>query len=119
MTKTTRVILAYAAGQATQVIIHAMCLNNNMYAYRQIPFCIAAGFVILFAILTGVFIAQKGLEDDYEPAHEAPQKPTEQAIKYIKEHTDIKDGIEEVIPEVYEPNKDGNADVRSSNQAVR
>ena len=55
--KTIKILLAYAAGQATQLVIHAMCLSNNMYNYRQIPFCIAGGFVILFAVISGVWIA--------------------------------------------------------------
>lgn len=59
MSKTTKLIVAYVAGQVTQIVIHAMCLNNNMYAYKQIPFCVAAGFVILFAVISGTVIASK------------------------------------------------------------
>ena len=57
MANKTKIIVAYLAGQATQVLIHAMCLNNNMYSYKQIPFCIAAGFVIFFALVMGIQIA--------------------------------------------------------------
>ena len=59
MGKTIKVILAYVAGQATQLVIHAMVLNNNMYSYRQVPFCAAGGFVILFAVIAGVWLASK------------------------------------------------------------
>lgn len=59
MGKTLKVILAYVAGQATQLVIHAMCLNNNMYSYRQVPFCAAGGFVILFAVIAGAWLASK------------------------------------------------------------
>lgn len=59
MSKTTKILLAYAAGQLTQLIVHAMCLSNNMYSYKQIPFCAAAGFVLLFAVISGVIISGK------------------------------------------------------------
>lgn len=68
MSKTAKVLLAYVAGQATQIVIHAMCLANNMYNYRQIPFCLAAGFVLFFAIVSGVWIANA--KEKTEPAHE-------------------------------------------------
>ena len=55
--KTMGIVLAYVAGQVTQLVIHGVVLANNMYNYRQIPFCLAGGFVILFAILSGVWIA--------------------------------------------------------------
>ena len=100
MNKNVSTLLIYAAGQATQIVIHAMCINNNMYSYKQIPFCIAAGFVLFFAVLSGILIAQKGNEEEYEPAHEAPaHKPY---IDFVKEHTDVRDGIDEVIPTIYD-----------------
>ncbi len=68
MSKTAKVLLAYVAGQVTQIVIHAMCLTNNMYSYRQIPFCLAAGFVLFFAIVSGVWIANA--KEKTEPAHE-------------------------------------------------
>lgn len=64
---TAKIIAAYVMGQVTQLVIHAICLNN-MYNYRQIPFCIAGGFVILFAIISGVWIANA--KEKSEPAHE-------------------------------------------------
>lgn len=100
MSKTGRLLLAYAAGQATQLVIHAMCLNNNMYAYKQIPFCVAAGFVIFFALLTGVFISNRPEETADEPKHIS--KYVKPYIDYVKEHTEEKDTISEVIPQIYD-----------------
>lgn len=57
--KVVSVLIAYVLGQATQLVIHGMCLANNMYNYRQIPFCLAGGFVILFAVVSGVIIAKQ------------------------------------------------------------
>lgn len=62
--KTAGIIVAYTLGQVTQLVIHGMVLNNNMYAYRQIPFCIAAGFVILFALIAGVALANRTIEKE-------------------------------------------------------
>lgn len=65
--KIAGVLAAYVAGQATQLVIHGVVLANNMYNYRQIPFCLAGGFVILFAVLCGVWIATAKAD---KPAHE-------------------------------------------------
>ena len=69
MSNPTKILLAFVAGQVTQLVIHAMALANNMYNYKQIPFCAAAGFVIFFAIVSGVWIAN-GRNDKASPAHE-------------------------------------------------
>lgn len=66
MKHTIKLIIAFVIGQATQLIIHAMCLSFNMYNYRQIPFCMAGGFVILFAVIAGAYIAK----EKEEPKHE-------------------------------------------------
>lgn len=58
MSSTVKIIIAYVLGQATQLVIHGVVLANNMYNYRQIPFCVAGGFVILFAVISGVWIAR-------------------------------------------------------------
>lgn len=71
-TKTIKILVAYVAGQITQLVVHGMCLNFNMWANRQIPFCMAAGFVIFFAILAGALIARNG--KDEKPAHEKTYK---------------------------------------------
>lgn len=62
----TKILVAYVAGQATQLVVHGMALSFNMWNNRQIPFCLAAGFVVFFAILSGVLIAT----EKTEPAHE-------------------------------------------------
>ena len=85
MSNKTKILIAYVAGQATQIIVHAMCLNNNMYNYRQIPFCLGAGFVVFFAILSGTLIAT----EKTEPAHEKTYKD------WAKVPTD--DDIDEVV----------------------
>jgi len=69
--KTIKILVAYVAGQVTQLVVHAMCLNFNMWANRQIPFCTAAGFVVFFAILCGAWIAK---DRDEKPAHEKTYK---------------------------------------------
>ncbi len=66
---TVKILVAYVMGQATQLVIHGVVLANNMYNYRQIPFCLAGGFVILFAVISGVWIANSKSESK-EPAHE-------------------------------------------------
>lgn len=65
--KVLGIILAYMAGQATQLVIHGACLANNMYNYRQIRFCLAAGFILLFTLIAGAWIARGKAE---KPAHE-------------------------------------------------
>lgn len=95
MSKTAKILLAYAAGQATQLVIHGMCLSNNMYSYRQIPFCLAGGFVILFAVLAGVLIA-KGQDSKIES----------EFAKHKKEKKTYKDWAEvpeENVDEVVNP----------------
>ena len=71
MAKTTnKILVAFAAGQVVQLVIHGVVLANNMYNYRQIPFCLAGGFLILFAVLAGVWIAGSG----DKPAHAKEKK---------------------------------------------
>ena len=65
--KVAGILAAYTAGQATQLVIHAMCVST-MYTYRQIPFCLAAGFVVLFAVICGVWISNAKAEA--KPTHE-------------------------------------------------
>ena len=71
MAKTTKILLAFAAGQAVQLVIHGVVIANNMYNYRQIPFCLAGGFLILFAVMAGVWIAGSGMD---KPAHAKEKK---------------------------------------------
>ena len=56
-TKPVKLLVAYALGQATQLVIHWVTINFSMWDSRRITFCAAAGFIILFAAIAGVFIA--------------------------------------------------------------
>ena len=70
MSNKTKILVAFVAGQATQLVVHGMALSFNMWNNRQIPFCLAAGFVVFFAILSGTLIAT----EKTEPAHEKTYK---------------------------------------------
>ena len=86
------VLVAYGLGQVTQLVIHGVCLSNNMYNYRQIPFCIAGGFVILFAVIMGVVIAkQQDAKLDAEfSKHSTPKKSYQDYAKIpVKEQRPI------------------------------
>lgn len=50
-----RVIVAFAAGQVVQLVVHAVALN--LWESRQIPFCMAGGFIILFALIAGAWVS--------------------------------------------------------------
>lgn len=69
--KTAMILVAYVVGQITQLVIHGMVLGFNMYNHRQIPFCAAAGFIIIFAVLAGVYISKAPEE---EPKHQGQKK---------------------------------------------
>ena len=58
MGKTTKILLAFVAGQAVQLVMHGMCISFAMWDNRRIAFCIAGGFAIFFAVLMGVRIAR-------------------------------------------------------------
>ena len=63
ITNVVKIVIAYATGQITQLVLHAMVLNWNMWISEQIPLCMAGGFVILFALVVSIKIAtpkQKG-----------------------------------------------------------
>lgn len=57
MSKSTKLLIAYAVGQVTQLVLHGMVVSLNMWDSRRVIFCAAFGFVILFAAIAGVFIA--------------------------------------------------------------
>lgn len=57
MKTTTKIILAYIIGQATQLVIHGFELSVSMWDSRQIPVCLAAGFLVLVAMMIGVYIS--------------------------------------------------------------
>ena len=55
----TKILIAYVLGQATQLVIQGVEISFAMWDNRRIPFALAAGFVILFAVIMGVRIAAK------------------------------------------------------------
>ena len=59
MNKSVSLLIAFAVGQITQLILHGMVVSLNMWDSRRVIFCGAFGFVILFAAISGVVIANK------------------------------------------------------------
>ena len=55
----TKILIAYILGQITQLIIQGVCISFAMWDNRRIPFCLAAGFVIAFAVFMGVRISAR------------------------------------------------------------
>ena len=55
MRRSTKLLIAFLAGQTVQVIMHAVALN--LWAYRQIPFCVAGGFLVAVAVFAGIRMA--------------------------------------------------------------
>ena len=69
--KTVKVLVAYVLGQVTQLIIHAVSMN--LWQSRQIPFCLAGGFIVLFALIAGVALCES--EDiNGKPEHKKTYK---------------------------------------------
>ena len=69
MSKSTKLLIAFAVGQVTQLVLHGMVVSLNMWDSRRVIFCAAFGFVILFAAIAGVFIAGQQdakLEKEYK-----------------------------------------------------
>ena len=71
MNKSTKLLLAYALGQVTQLVLHGMVVSLSMWDNRRVVFCSAAGFVIMFAAIVGVIIG--GGVNSAPPAHEKPR----------------------------------------------
>ena len=69
MSKSAKLLVAFAVGQVTQLVLHGMVVSLNMWDNRRVLFCAAFGFVILFAAIAGTVIA-KGqdakLEKEYK-----------------------------------------------------
>lgn len=57
MSKSAKLLTAFAVGQITQLVLHGMVVSLNMWDSRRVIFCGAFGFVILFAAIAGVVIA--------------------------------------------------------------
>lgn len=67
MSKAAKLLIAFAIGQVTQLVLHGMVVSLNMWDNRRVLFCAAFGFVILFAAIAGVYIAGGSKS---APAHE-------------------------------------------------
>lgn len=61
--KTAKVMAAFIIGQIVQVICHI--LSKVSYMNRPVLFCIAAGFLIVIAVVAGITLA-----DSEKPAHQ-------------------------------------------------
>lgn len=64
-----KLLIAFAVGQITQLVLQGMVVSLNMWDNKRVLFCSAFGFVILFAVISGVVIADKQdekLERDYK-----------------------------------------------------
>lgn len=57
-----KVLIAFIAGQAVQLICHGVALN--LWEYRQIPFCLAGGFLVLVAVFAGAWVATHSAEPE-------------------------------------------------------
>lgn len=55
----TKIIIAFAVGQITQLVLHGAVVTLSLWDNRRIPFCAAAGFIVLFAVIMGVRIASR------------------------------------------------------------
>lgn len=54
MSKNTKIILAFVAGQFVQVVAHI--LSKVSYMNKPVLFCVAAGFLILVAVVSGMYL---------------------------------------------------------------
>ena len=63
VSKAEGLTIAYTLGQLTQLFLHWMCLENNLYVYRQILFCSIAGAVLLVAIIIGTVIGSDAIPE--------------------------------------------------------
>ena len=59
MSKSAKILTAFAVGQITQLVLHGMVISLNMWDSKRVVFCAAFGFVILFAAIVGVIIARQ------------------------------------------------------------
>ena len=108
VSKAEGLTIAYTLGQLTQLFLHWMCLENNLYVYRQILFCSIAGAVLLVAIIIGTVI---GEDKAYYGTHEECEEeigyhPVEKTYDEYKaeaeaQETAAQESMEEVIPRIY------------------
>lgn len=64
MSKNVKILLAFIVGQFVQIVAHI--LAKVSYMNNPVLFCIAAGFLILVAVVAGMYL---GVQED------APKKP--------------------------------------------
>lgn len=62
----TQIILAFVVGQVTQLVLQAVVVSLSLWDSNRIPFCAAAGFIVLFAVIMGVRIAGRDNKSHYE-----------------------------------------------------
>ena len=108
VSKAEGLTIAYTLGQLTQLFLHWLCLENNLYVYRQIPFCAIAGAVILVAIIIGTVI---GEDKAYYGSHEEREEdigyhPVQKTYaEYVAESEEsepqVSNDEDEVIPKIY------------------
>ncbi len=55
----TQIIFAFVVGQITQLVLQAVVISLNLWDSHRIPFCSAAGFIVLFSVIMGVRIASR------------------------------------------------------------
>ena len=72
ISKTIKIVIAYVLGQITQLVLHGMVISLNMWDNKRIIFCSAFGFVILFAIISGIVIS-KGQDEKLEREFNPPK----------------------------------------------
>lgn len=109
VSKAEGLTVAYTLGQLTQIFLHWMCLENNLYVYRQILFCSIAGAVILVAIIIGTVIGEDrayyGSHEEREEDigyHHVEKTYAEYAKEAESKETALQDSKEEeVIPRIY------------------
>lgn len=111
VSKAEGLTIAYTLGQLTQLFLHWMCLENNLYVYRQILFCSIAGAVLLVAIIIGTVIGEDKAyygsnEESEEEIGYHPQEKTYAEYKAEAEaqETAAQESMEEVIPRIYGEN---------------
>jgi len=103
-------VIAYSVGQITQLVIHWLALENNLYNYKQIPFCAIAGAIILLAIIIGTVIGEdKAYYEEPEEAigyHPVIKTYDQYRKEAESKETAPKDSSEEdeVIPRIYGEN---------------
>ena len=57
VSQAVKYLLWFAGGQAVQLVCHAVA--QNLWDYRRIPFCCAAGFLVCVAVWAGTCIREK------------------------------------------------------------